>query len=580
MEAMEGSVMSAHRKMNLIFSFTLVLALVLAACGGGGEAPAEATEPAGGGAPQEAAEPTAVPAAERKVAVFIFTQEFDTLNPYYTNMWFSEITHQLWNHWAWEFDDNNNPVPVLLTEMPTIENGGVSEDGMVITMRLRPELTWSDGEPITADDFVFTYDMIVDPNNTVATTYPYDSEVESVVALDDHTVQVNFYAPFIPWVANLWHGLLPEHILKPVYDAEGSIDGADWNLSPTVGSGPFVFSEWESGSFARFVRNDEYWGEPAKLDEIFVRFVPDDAAQINALVAGDGDLGTFFSYSDLAELESAGVEIYKVVSGFDEGLFFFLGEPGHPALKDKRVRQAIAYATDRDSLVQDLLLGLTTPAVTFWDMTPPFADTTLKPYPYDPDMARSLLDEAGWIDSNGDGTRDKDGVELVLTYGTTDRDIRIDTQAVIQQELVDVGIGVDLYTYDYDQFFGGYGDGGPVATGELDIAEYSDAPQFPDADIYYWLCDEIPTDAYPDGGNWQWLCDEQLDALFKQQINEPDADARLQIMYQIEQIMYDEMYWLGLWRDPDLFGVNGRVTNVKISGRTPFFNVAEWDLTP
>jgi len=568
--------MSANRTLYLILSLALTLTLVLAACGGA-EAPVATTQPGVSDAGTGDAEPAAAP-ADRKVAVFIFTQEFDTLNPYYTNMWFSEITHQLWNRWAWEFDDNNLPFPVLLSEMPTLENGGVSEDGMVLTMSLRPDLVWSDGTPITAGDFVFTYEMIVDPANTVATTYPYDTEVESVVALDDHTVQVNFVAPFIPWVANLWHGLLPEHILRPVYEAEGSIDGADWNLNPTVGSGPFVFSEWESGSYARFVRNENYWGEPAMLDEIFVRFVPDDAAQINALVAGDGDLGTFFSYADLAELESAGVVIYKVISGFDEGLFFFLGEPGHPALKDVRVRQAIAYAFDRFSLTEDLLLGLTTPAVTFWDMTPPFADPSLDAYPFDPAQANALLDDAGWIDSNGDGTRDKDGVELVLTYGTTDRDIRIDTQAVAQQQLAEVGIGLELLTYDYDLYFSGYGDGGPVATGEVDIAQYSDAPQFPDADIYYWLCDEIPTDEYPDGGNWQWLCDPELDALFKAQINEADPDVRLQTLYQIEKIMYDQMYWLGLWRDPDLFGVNERVANVKLSGRTPFFNIAEWDI--
>jgi peptide/nickel transport system substrate-binding protein len=571
--------MSVTKRLYLLLSLLIVAAMVLTACGGGGE---EAQEPAGGGEELVATETPSevVPPAEPKVAVFIFTQEFDSLNPYYTNMWFSEITSSLWDPWAWQFDQDNLPVPVLLAEIPSVANGGVSSDGMQLTMHLRPDLTWSDGEPITSDDFVFTYEMIVDPGNTVATTYPYDPEVESVTAPDETTVVVTFSEPFIPWVANLWHGLLPAHVLRPVFEAEGSIDGAAWNLAPTVGSGPFVFEEWESGSFARFVRNENYWGEAPKLDEIFVRFVPDDAAQINALVAGDGDVGTFFSYSDLDQLEAAGVKIFSVISGFDEGWFFFVGEPGHPALKDVRVRQAIAYAFDRFSLTEDLLLGLTTPAVTFWDMTPPFADPSLEAYPYDPAKAEALLDEAGWIDSNGDGTRDKDGVELVLTYGTTDRDIRIDTQAVAQEQLAAVGIGVELFTYDSDLFFTGFGDGGPVATGEIDIAQYSDSPLFPDADTYYFLCGEIPTEDYPDGGNWQWLCDEDLEALFEEQIYEPDEQARLEMFYQIERIMYDQMYWLGLWRDPDLFGVNERLTNVKISGRTPFYNIVEWDIAP
>jgi len=563
-----------------LLTIFVLLAISLSAC-----KPAETVEPPIVVEPTEAPPPVTAPTeiaptappAERKVATFIFTQEFDTLNPYYTNMWFSEITEQLWNHWAWEFNDNNELIPVLVEEIPSVENGGLSDDGLILILKVREGLTWSDVEPLTARDFVFTYEMVVDPNNTVATTYPYDQMV-SVEAPDDLTVVITFAAPFIPWAANLWHGLLPEHILGPIFEAEGTIDNAEWNLSPTVGLGPFVFTEWESGSFARFIRNEAYWGEKPKLDEIFVRFVPDDTSQINALLAKDGDLGTFFDYSDVPALEEAGVEIYSVTSGFDEGIFFFLGDPGHPALKDVRVRQAIAYAFDRATFVEDLLLGLTTPAITFWDMTPPYADPSLPVWPYDPTEAERLLDEAGWVDSNGDGTRDKDGVELVLKYGTTDRDIRVDTQAVVQQQLSEVGIGLDLRTYEYDLYFSGYGEGGPVATGELDLTQYSDAPQFPDPDIYYWLCDEIPTDDYPDGGNWQWICDEELDALFQEEINEADPVARQQIFYEISRMLYEKVYWLGIWRDPDLFGVNERITNVSIGGRTPFFSIAQWDI--
>ncbi|MEK6587442.1 MAG: ABC transporter substrate-binding protein, partial [Chloroflexota bacterium] len=121
---------------------------------------------------------------EQKVATFIFTQEFDSLNPYYSNMFFSIVTDQLWNVWAWQFDDTNTPYPVMLDEMPTVENAGISQDGTVLTLKLRDDLTWSDGEPLTAADFVFTYEMIVDPNNAVSSAYPYDSEVASVEAPD------------------------------------------------------------------------------------------------------------------------------------------------------------------------------------------------------------------------------------------------------------------------------------------------------------------------------------------------------------------------------------------------------------
>ena len=101
--------------------------------------------------------------------------------------------------------------------------------------------------------------------------------------------------------------IIPKHILQPVFDAEGTLDTAEWNKAPTVGCGPFVFEEWQSGSFARFVANENYWLGRPKLDELFFQFVPDDASQIAALVAGDGDIGTFFAYSDVPTAEGCQV---------------------------------------------------------------------------------------------------------------------------------------------------------------------------------------------------------------------------------------------------------------------------------
>ncbi len=241
------------------------------------------------------------------------------------------------------------------------------------------------------------------------------------------------------------------------------------------------------------------------------------------------------------------------------------------------MRQAIALAIDRFSINEDLLLGLTKPAVTDWDNTP-WVDPSLEPWPYDPNQAKTLLDEAGWVDSNGDGTRDKDGVELVLDYGTTTREIRRDTQAVVQQQLAAVGIGVNLLNAESDLYFAGYGQGGPCATGQYDIFEYSSTPNFPDPHIAEWLCDEIPSDESPDGTNWQAVCDPELDALFRLEQTQVDFAQRQQTFHQITRMIYEKVYWLGFWQDPDIWAIGPRLQNVKLSGATPFFNVMEWDL--
>jgi len=542
------------------------------------EAPPEAapTEAPPEAAPTEAP-PEAAP-AERKIATLIFTQEPAILNPWYSNMWFEAILQQLWSCWAWEFDNQNEVFPRLVTEVPSTENGGVSEDGLTVTMHLRDDIVWSDGTPITAEDFVFSYNMVMDPGNAVATQYPYDY-LDSIEAPDERTVVMTFSEPFAAWQALFWRGVLPKHVLEPVFEANGSIDEADWNLAPTVGCGPFNFVEWESGSFMRFVKNENYWLGEANLDEVFVRFVPDDASQTAALIAGDGDMGTFPPLSDVPALQDAGLDIVVQASGYQEGWFFNFRDMANPGARDVNVRQAIAMAIDRAAINQDLLLGLTKAPETYWDSLPAYVAPDIEPWKYDPEAARQLLQDAGWTDTDGDGIReDADGNKLTLIHGTTIREIRQDAQAVTQQQLKEVGIDLQLMSQDSDIFFGSYADGAPPALGEVDIMEWSDGPYFPDPDTDYWLCSQLANDENPLGYNY-FGCDETLDELFTRQLTTADAQERIEIFHDISRLMHDQVYWLGMWEDPDYWVVSSRLTGVKFSGVTAFYNSIEWDVT-
>jgi peptide/nickel transport system substrate-binding protein len=246
------------------------------------------------------------------------------------------------------------------------------------------------------------------------------------------------------------------------------------------------------------------------------------------------------------------------------------------------VRKAIALATDRFSIVKDLLVDTVNPVNTnFWDNNPPYGNTDLQPYPYDPEQAKQLLDAAGWKDTNGDGIRDKDGVELKLRYITNDRELRKNVQAVVEQQWSQVGIGAELVNYSSDVFWNGFNNDGPQAQGLYDIAEYSSVSNgFPDPEASNnWLCDQISTADNPDGANWQGYCDPEMDKLLKEQATTLDPDKRIDLYKQIQQKMYDEVLYIGMWKDPDLWSINSRVKNVELSGVYPFWNVQDWEVS-
>jgi peptide/nickel transport system substrate-binding protein len=548
-------------------------------------APTQPPPPTNTPVPTKPPAPTATP--KPKVVRVAFTQEPDNLNPLYTNMWFVLVLRDMYLATGLiDYNEKNEPIPWIAKEIPTAANGGISADGKTITYKLRNDVKWSDGEPLTADDYVFTWQMIMDDKNTVTSRDPFDAYVDKVEAPDPYTLVVTFKEPYAPWQAKIFSNVnssqaIPKHILEPVFKKDGSIDKADWNRNPTVGVGPFLFKEWQSGSHLIFTANPDFWLGKPKVDQVFIKIVPDDAAQIAALKAGDTDIGVFIAYSDMPDLEKLGtLDLVQESSGYKESWFFNLSTgpktKGHPALQDPNVRKAIVMAVDREKIDKDLLLGRTKPAVTFWDGSP-YADPSIQPIPFDKAGAQKLLDDAGWK-VGADGIRAKGGVKLKLRYRTTTREVRKNTQVIVQQMLKDVGIDVELLNDSSDVFFNGYGDKGPIATGQYDIAEWSTSPAFPDPDMIDFRCKEIPSDQNPAGSNWSFVCDKELDDLFNKETATVDAAARTPIFFQIEKIISDKVYWASVWDDPDWWAVSKNLQNVKFSGATPFWNVYEWDM--
>ena len=581
------------RKPFALIALLIIVVMVVTACGPAATPvpPTKAPEPTKPAAPEptkppaptatKPPEPTKAP-AKPKIVTFSFVQEPDNLNPMYSTMWFSWLARGFWMVPLWSFNDKAEPVAEIAKEVPSTANGGVSADGKTITYMLRKEAVWSDGTPITADDFKFTYEMIMSDKNKVLTRSPYD-KIESVEAAAPDKLVVKMKQPYAGWLSNLFNYVLPKHVLEPVFKKDGTLDNAEWNRKPTVGHGPFVFKEWKSGGTMTFDANPKYWRGRPKLDQIYLRFVPDDASQLAALKTGDVDIGVWFAYSDVPDLEKTGnIRIQMAASGYSEiWLMNVNPKTAHPAFQDEKVRMAVVMGVDRNKITKDLLYGLTKPLVGWWDGTPYGDDPELKEIPYDPEGAKKLLDEAGWKVGK-DGIREKGGKKLEIRFATTTREVRKNVQVITQQALANIGIKVVLSNYPGDVFFNGYKDKGPIATGQFEIAEWSANPTgWPDPDVEIFLCSQIPSDQNPSGTNWGGTCDKDLDKLLQEQSTTLDVAKRAQLFRQIAKILRDKAYHLSMWNDPDMWGVNKRLVNTKFSGAIPFFyNIYEWDIAP
>ncbi len=590
---------SRRRNASLVMITLLVLAsLILTACGTPEQpteeppqepttaasepteeeptATAEATEP-------PAPEPTEPP--EPKRATMTSTEgDPESLNPLYAYSWISELVFDLTLLPLWNIDNEGEYHMELATELPTVDSELISEDNTTITIPLREDAVWSDGEPVTAHDAAFTYEMIMDEANGVASRYPWDTYVADVTAVDDHTIEIQLTDPYPDWSTSLFVGIsriIPEHILRPVYEEEGTLDGADWNAMPTVGSGPFTLTEYQSASHLIFEASDSYWRGRPNLDTLYLRLVDDRAAQLAALESGESDIGSYIVGSEVPRIEAMGnMDIHTAANGYQVTIYLNLDpDTAHMAMTNPDVRRALALAIDRQLIIDELYNGLYEVPATYWHGTQ-YQDPDLEPYPFDPDQARTLLTDAGWVDDNGDGVREKDGQDLVLRYVYVSGDETTDTMIVtMQQMLADVGIQMEIQGGTTEVLWASYEESGPLATGQYEMTHWSDGMwYYPSPDTSYFLCDQIPSEDNPWGYNWFGICDPELDELFQEQAVTMDRERRTEIFHEISRLMYEQTLIIPVRMDPDVWAVNQRLTNVEFSGVDPLMFAYQWDV--
>jgi len=328
------------------------------------------------------------------------------------------------------------------------ESWKISADGLIITFHLRKGVKWHDGRLFTAADVLYTYQVTIDPKTPTAYSGDF-LKVKKAEIINDYTFRVTYDKPFAPALISWGSAILPRHLLA----------GLDITKSPLtrhpIGTGPYKFKEWVAGQKIVLVANPDYFEGQPYIGGYITRIIPDMATMFLELRAQGIDFSDILSplqYTRQTEnnLFRKNFNKYRYL-GFK---YIYLGyNLKNPLFTDKRVRQAISYAINKEDIISGVLLGLGKPA------TGPYKPGTwayngnVKTYQYNPKRARELLREAGWIDANSDGILEKGGQPFVFEIITNQgNETRQKCAEIIQRQLKEVGINVKIRILEWAAF--------------------------------------------------------------------------------------------------------------------------------
>ncbi|MDO5621858.1 MAG: peptide ABC transporter substrate-binding protein [Paracoccus sp. (in: a-proteobacteria)] len=479
----------------------------------------------------------------------IYWQAVSTMNPYLSGGTKEIEVSSLVIEPLAGYDENGTLIPRLVTEIPTLENGGVSEDLTTITWKLKPDLKWSDGTPVTAEDAVFTANYCMDPNGGCAQLARYEG-VQKVEAVDPLTVRITFNAPkpnpYLPFTGAT-SPLLQKAQFENCTGAAASTC-TDQNFNP-IGTGPFRVTSFRTNDVVTMEANPNY-RDPAKpaFATATVKGGGDAAAAARSVLeTGEYDFAwnTQISPEVQAQMEAGGKGEFVVAFGsLVERIEMNLSNPSpslpadvrstpaepHPILSDERVRRALSMAIDRNILNE---LGYGKSGRPTCNLVPAPAiyvdETNTDCLTQDIEGAKALLEEAGWT-VGSDGIREKDGMKLRLLYQTSVNAVRQDTQAVVKQWWSEIGVDTELKQVDGSVFFGG--DAGSPDTIQkfyADVEMYANNFDGTDPEAYLaeHTCEKIPTPATQwQGENYNRYCDPEYDKLMAELSSTADPEER------------------------------------------------------
>lgn len=429
-------------------------------------------------------------------------------------------------------DAKGNPVPILATAVPTVENGGISRDGLTIAYHLRTDAKWTDGVPVTSKDVKWSWQAIMNPNNNVVSRHGYDY-IKSIGTPNPSTVVVHLKTKFSPFVNSFFamsdqpFPIAPEHVLAKY----PNINQIPFNNAPSVSDGPFKFVEWIHGDHVTLARNDGFFMGKPGLDRVELRVIPDENTSVNLLKTHAIDYMFQASPNTYPALQSAtDVKLdYVNINGYEDVQLNL----SRPNLTDPRVRLAIAYAIDKSQLVSTLTHGQMTMATEdvpdwMWAFNP-----TVHSYPHDPVKARDLLRRAGWAPGPG-GVMYKNGRPLSLLLvsnnsNATRREASLQLQAMLKQ----AGIDTEIKYYPGDTLFAPAGMGGILQLGRFDLSLAGWYAGIDPDDSSQFMCQNVP----PGGYNYSRYCNPDMQAAQIAALTHYDRPSRMAAYYKIQELL-------------------------------------------
>lgn len=583
--------------------WVLVASLMLGALTGCGQEESVPTEEAAASSPEESAsaEEPAVPEPEEdqpSAAVIIIPQDPLGFNGLVADTGYEAMVGELVLLAISEIDPDGNVYPELAAEIPTLEGGGVVFDEenwtMDVTWKLRQDVFWADGQPVTADDVIFTWDAITDPEMGIwVDGVDYTDSIEKV---DDFTFTVHYNTVYTAYQTQFGgenFNVYPAHYC----DASQGFTAWDCNREP-LSDGPYILQEWVTGDHLTFQRNENYFedGKPS-VEQIIVRIVPEQAVRKTMMLEGDADVNMWLGESEAADL--SGVDnVYVSFSPSERWVFRLIpnlvergtvdpaGAP-HPVLGDASVRQAIRMAIDVDTIINSVFLGYPEPVWTEF-FRPPYVCDVPRPA-FDVEGAKSMLADAGWTDSDGDGTRECSGCQTaddgypmeieLTTYGEYGEELELAHQ-LIGEMLGEIGIKANLSIVEGAVLWADYASGGLEQNGDFDLNLYDDG--YPGIDPtdnqlwYYYYTDAAEPDYGWNVGRWS---NADFDALLDEAYTLDEA-YREELFCQMAEILDAELPQILLWSaiGADAFSARlqgGQSTNNDL----PTWNVADWTIS-